>query len=150
MTKKIPANTEFAALFKDAKPVVHDKYVPSRKEKTVIIRQHKATAQAKHKNAGVQLSDEFEAHWPDHKPISYVKTKSVNSSTLLERNKLEIATDTIEKDLIKKLKMGHIPPDIEIDLHGQTSQQAKQEIIAVIFEAKKAALPVYKHNTRAW
>jgi len=127
MTKKTNVDSEFAALFQDAKPVVHDKYVPTRQEKQKVkaVKVKEQTSMNKRRQAAsVALSDEFEAYWPNDKAISYVRDKQSN-----------------EKDVVKKLKLGHIPPDIEIDLHGQTGKQAKEELLAVIQEAKTRHYP---------
>lgn len=147
MTKKTKLDSEFAALFQDAKPVVHDKYVPTRQDKQKLKQKQrvdKPNTNKRQQAASIALSDEFEAYWPDNKPISYVR-----------ENNFE------EKDLVKKLKLGHFPPDIEIDLHGQTGKQAKEELLAVIHEAKTRHYPciniihghgngVLKHKVPNW
>ncbi|MFW8590149.1 endonuclease SmrB [Glaciecola sp. 2405UD65-10] len=126
MNKKTDEDSGFAALFKDAKPVVYDKYIPTRKEKhlTKLQKSDSPNNSKRQQLASVALSDEYQAHWPHNKPLSYLKNNEAES-----------------KDALKKLKMGHIPPDIEIDLHGLSSRQAKEEIIAVIFEAKQRHYP---------
>jgi DNA-nicking Smr family endonuclease len=83
--------------------------------------------------ASIELSDTFEAYWPDDKPIKYFRANDISHHQDASNNTLSYSS----KDMLKKLSMGYFPPEIEIDLHGQTGKQAKAEILAVIFEAKK-------------
>ena len=131
MTKKTTTDSEFSALFKDAKKVISDKYVPSRQEKQAakhsaskVIYNAATPESQKQRSASVAISDVFEAYWPENQAISFVREK-----------------DGEHKDLVKKLKLGLIPPDYDIDLHGLTAQQAKEELLSVIFEAKQRHSP---------
>lgn len=148
MSKKNDEPVDFSSLFKDAKPVLHDRYISPVDEIERRIRSTKKLAHAKQKTikdlrdsaqlrASIELSDTFEAHWPENRPIRYVNNTLVNASNDHDSKALVFAA----KDILKKLSLGHFPPDIEIDLHGQTSIQAKAEMLAVIFEAKKRHYP---------
>lgn len=148
MSKKNDEPVNFSALFKDAKPVIHDRYIAPIDEKERRLRSASKLAKAKAKalqdrrnnaqlSASIELSDSFEAHWPENKSIRYVNNNFVNVTNEQDSSTLAFAA----KDMLKKLSLGHFPPDIEIDLHGQTSKQAKAEILAVIFEAKKRHYP---------
>ncbi len=147
MAKKNDDNIDFSALFKDAKPVKHDTYVTSattdsgkrgldaklaklEKEKKRI---NKEARERHQQSASVELSDDYEAHWPDNKAVKYLSKDIIDKASTEQ--------SLIYKDLLKKLSMARIPPDIELDLHGLTAQQAKAEIISVIFEAKKRHYP---------
>lgn len=156
MCKKNDEPLDFSALFTDAKRVKHNQYVLTKAER---VQQRKIASDLKtakkrssmggsakaseymqltkhqlaQNAAAITLSDNYEAHWPEHKPLKYVRTytdKPLSQDASLTHT-------LVAKDMIKKLSMGHFPPDIEIDLHGQTAKQAKVELVAVIFEAKK-------------
>ncbi len=122
MDKKNQEEPNFAALFSDAKRVKHDKYVPDRKLKKVFKNKSDAQNDDKRIKASVELSDMYEAYFPPDQPLKFV-------------------TDSVDKDIVKQLKLGLIPPDIELDLHGFTVQEAKNELIAALFEAKKRSYP---------
>jgi DNA-nicking Smr family endonuclease len=148
MSKNNDEPVDFTAMFKDAKPVVHDRYVAPIDERARRRQSENKLAKAKNKlsqdlrdsaqlRASVELSDTFEGHWPENKPIKYINESLVNTANHSDSLPFIIAA----KDMLKKLSLGYFPPDIEIDLHGQTAQQAKAEILAVIFEAKKRHYP---------
>jgi DNA-nicking Smr family endonuclease len=154
MSKKNDESLDFSALFKDAKPVNHNQYILTKEERELKRKKESSVKSAKklarlrtashfdssgqlssleyaQNTASVELSDTFEAHWPDGKAIKYFRQNDL-------ADKVADAEQTYRpKDMLKKLTMGHFPPEIEIDLHGQTARQAKEELLAVIFEAKK-------------
>jgi len=148
MSKKDDEAIDFSSFFKDAKPVVHNRYIAPVNDTKRLLQSANKLAKAKKKvsqdirnsaqlRASVELSDTFEAHWPENKALKYI-----NASLLKSGDEQDSRTRTLAaKDLLKKLSLGHFVPDIEIDLHGQTSLQAKAEILAVIFEAKKRHYP---------
>lgn len=160
MSKKNDESLDFSALFKDATPVNHDRYILGKDEGAIKRQKEKAQKLAKKRAsaqglgglndnlstgghlstkayiqnaATIALSDTFEAHWPQAKAIKYFRAED---SSKVDNTGPE-ALAYRPKDILKKLSMGHYPPDIEVDLHGLTSKQAKAEILAVIFEAKK-------------
>lgn len=156
MTKKNDDQVNFSSLFSDAKPVLYDKYIPSRAELTKIKKsraaksvfassaQHLSQEAKNRQNASVELSDGFEAHWPENKPLTFLrKFQAPHIHNADEKNTAALLNDEqhIRKDLLKQLQRGMIPPDIEVDLHGLTGNQAKAEIIAVIFEGIKRQYP---------
>ncbi|MFT6270432.1 MAG: DNA-nicking Smr family endonuclease [Alphaproteobacteria bacterium] len=143
MSKKNDESLDFSALFKDAKPVSHNQYVLTKdererkhiKESSLKLAKKKASSNIDYAQnaASIELSDTFEAHWPDDKALKYFRASDIS-------HKQEPTNQTLSyspKDMLKKLSMGYFPPEIEIDLHGQTGKQAKAELLAVIFEAKK-------------
>ncbi|GBL03486.1 endonuclease SmrB [Glaciecola sp. KUL10] len=110
----------FANLFSDAKPVVSDKYVPSREEKRAIKKKQMIDENLRDKQASAsfEFSDGFEARFSEKGPLKYVKEG--------ERS-----------DLVKMARKGEIQPELILDLHGFNSQNAKHEIAALLFEARK-------------
>lgn len=148
MSKNNDEPLNFSEMFKDAKRVVSDQYVVPNDEKKKRLSSIDKLATAKKMlnqeikdhaqlNASVKLSDNFEAHWPNDKPLKYFNSDIVKTS----EDQDSWASSFTSKDILKKLSLGYFPPDIEIDLHGQTSEQAKAEILAAIFEAKKRHFP---------
>lgn len=152
MSKKNDESLDFSAMFKDAKPISHNRYVLSKTELAHKRKKQSQLTQAKNRAAtqklssaqlssvdylqnaaSVELSDSFEAHWDDDKPIKYFRPNDIVSDHGESMNAITHAS----KDMLKKLSMGYFAPEIEVDLHGLTGQQAKAELLAVIFEAKK-------------
>lgn len=139
MNKKNDDELNFSGLFKDAKPIQQAKYLDFKHKNKVnkssdrLLRAQldlaKEQRTLKQSQASVALSDSYEAHWPQNKAIQYLADAKAREG------------DGLSKDSLKKLKMGFYPPDIEIDLHGLNAKQAKEELIAVIHEAKKRHLP---------
>ena len=156
MSKLNDESIDFSSLFPDAKLVKHNQYVLSKTEREQKRKKQSTVKRAKtlsgtHKPAGVTassldyiqnqasvaLSDSFEAHWPENKPIRYFRENEVNNTAQMAAQSLSYSA----KDMLKKLSMGHFLPEIEIDLHGLTGTQAKAELLAVIFEATKRHYP---------
>lgn len=150
MSKNNPDELNFSSLFADAKPVTHDKYIPSRgelktRDKNLAnkMKDEKGSKDKNRQHASVALSDEYEAHWPEHQALKYMRDISnLNCEHQAASNPIQALEKKDEfhlrKDLIKQLQRGLIPPDIELDVHGLTKQQAKEELIAVIYEAMKS------------
>lgn len=67
------------------------------------------------------FSDSFEPHLPDQGPVRYIRKDA-------------------EKYLIKKLKRGDFAPEIILDMHGLTQDEAKRELGALIACCKKEGL----------
>lgn len=124
MTKKDDLNTNgdisFSNMFADAKRVTSDKYVPTRQDKKLIEkkRQHEINKTERQAGASFEFSDGFEASFSIKGPLKWVKEG--------ERS-----------DLVKLVRKGEIHPELILDLHGLNSQSAKQEIAALLFEARK-------------
>lgn len=148
MSKKNDDPMDFSSLFKDAKPVTHDRYIAPIDEKKRRLQSADKVTKAKTRarqdmrdnaqlHASIELSDTYEAYWPENKALKYIDASLVNTSNDADTSALSFAA----KDLLKKLSLGHFPPDIEIDLHGLTSKEAKAELLAVIFEATKRHYP---------
>lgn len=144
MSKKNDDAMDFSSLFKDARPVTHDRYIAPIDEKKRRLQSENKVNKAKIRaqqeirdkaqlQASIELSDSYEAYWPDNKPLKYINDSFLNASNDGDRRGISFTA----KDILKKLSLGHFPPDIEIDLHGQTSREAKAELLAVIFEATK-------------
>ena len=148
MSKKNDDPVDFSSIFKDAKPLTHNRYIAPIDEKKRSLQSASKVAKAKIRasqemrdnaqlRASIELSDTYEAYWPENKALKYINPHLVNASNATDKNALSFAA----KDILKKLSLGHFPPDIEVDLHGQTSKEAKAELLAVIFEAKKRHYP---------
>lgn len=123
MDKKNSINTDFASLFKDAKPVKQDRYVMSKKERLAQLALKKTKnvpSETRREGASIEISDEFEAYWPVDKPLSFLRYES-----------------DIASEWVKKLMRAMIPPDLEVDLHGLRAMQAKKDILSAISEATK-------------
>jgi len=171
MTKKNQDDATFSELFKDAKLLKHDKFERSRADKVKAKRArqientHERLSDARaQQNASIALSDGFEAHWPENKPIKFIReslTLDIHVNKLADKTQSKSDEHFIRKDLLKQLQLGNIPPDIELDVHGLTGKQAKDEIISVIFEANKRHFPciniihghgngVLKHKIPNW
>lgn len=116
----------FRETFRDVAPIKQDKIPPTpprSKEKSASKEKNrKAATETRQASASFHFSDGFEAHFSSQGPLKYVKP----------------GTDTHE---VKRLRRGEYPPDLILDLHGLTRDQAKSEIAALIFTAQKEHLP---------
>ena len=94
------------------------------------------------REANFYFSDQYSPHFADKNTISYVR-------------------EGCAKDLAKQLRKGHYYPDLILDLHGLTQQQAKIEIAALVQEAIKQHIEcvcvvhglgsgILKQRTPAW
>ncbi|EAS64045.1 endonuclease SmrB [Photobacterium angustum] len=115
MSKKDPNLDEEMALFKDAikgvKKFSHDTIIAPRKQTT---KADKAKVMGKEsQNHEFYFSDEFEPHLNENGPVQY-------------------ARDGVSKYEVKKLRRGVYVPDIYLDMHGMTQQEAKRELAAMI------------------
>ncbi|MDP2560184.1 endonuclease SmrB [Psychrobium sp. 1_MG-2023] len=99
------------------KPMVQDK-VQLTKPKTVLRRQR---VQSQQKQAEFYFSDGFIPNLPDEGPMRYCR-------------------DDVEKYELKKLRRGDYFPELVLDLHGLTQNEAKQEILAMFKECKKTQI----------
>lgn len=134
MDNKKSDKCEFSAFLKDVIPLKPNEHIEisgkTRLDNTKLKLSKQRLRQSNlnyiRQSASIELSDDFQAHWPENKPIHFVRQYNEDPEKSREC-----------KDVIKRLKMGLIPPDMVLDLHGLTVKQAKQEIIAAIFEAKK-------------
>lgn len=138
MSDKKSDTPRFADMLNDVKPIkpssqisYEQKAAQARHARSEQAKEAKRAAAQQHlhqqSSAAIALSDDYEAHWPEHKPIQFIRDDDSSSAET--------------KSLLKTLKMALYPPDIEVDLHGLTTQQAKREIIAVIQLAVKQHLP---------
>lgn len=157
MSKKNDEPMDFSSLFQDVRPVTHDRYIVPIDEKKRRLQSADKVAKAKTRarqemqdnaqlRASIELSDTYEAYWPENKALKYINSSMVNTSKDADRIALSFAA----KDMLKKLSLGHFPPDIEVDFHGLRSKEAKAELLAVIFEAAKCNYPciniIYGHG----
>lgn len=131
MNKKLSSapnvnNSEDSNLFKqefnDIAPIKQDKIPPHRvtSKQKWSDRQKKSNDAAEYKqaNAAFQFSDGFEGHFDIDVPLKFVK-------------------DGEDSHEIKRLRRGDYPPDLILDLHGFTKDDAKLEIAALIQAAQK-------------
>ena len=119
MNKKTPLSDDDLALFKDAigkvKPMVQDKVVHQKAPKQ-FIKQKKIND--KKQGAEFHFSDQFEPYLNKQGPVSYVRHD----------------VDSFEA---KNLRRGKYQPDLILDLHGLTQEQAKQELAALLYACQK-------------
>ncbi|MDU0355453.1 endonuclease SmrB [Paraglaciecola aquimarina] len=108
--------------FKDIAPLKQDKIPPQRfsskqnwnpKQKNL-----RELVDFKQASAAFQFSDGFEGHFEIDAPLKYVR-------------------DSAHSHEIKRLRRGDYPPDLILDLHGYTKDDAKLEIAALIQAAQK-------------
>ncbi|MGJ8680787.1 endonuclease SmrB [Paraglaciecola sp.] len=108
--------------FKDIAPLKQDKIPPQRyssKQKSGLKEKNQQNlAQMKQASAAFEFSDGFEGHFDIDAPLKYVQ-------------------DDANSHEIKRLRRGDYPPDLILDLHGFTKDDAKLEIAALIQAAQK-------------
>jgi DNA-nicking Smr family endonuclease len=113
--------TEDKMLFEQAigqiKPMVQDTIDPvknsPKKKRTTLLKDQQQRLQAE-----FFFSDQFEAHFSDNGPIKYARDEQAHY-------------------LCKRLRRGEFVPDLILDLHGYTQQQAKRELAALIAACEK-------------
>ena len=123
MDKKKEAVDDFAALFPDVKPVKHNRYVLNKRERIAQLAAKKtksAPKEARRHMASIALSDEYEAYWPEGKPITFARQD-----------------DAVSKDWVKKLSRAMIAPELSVDMHGLLAKQAKETVVLALADAKK-------------
>ncbi|GAC13442.1 endonuclease SmrB [Aliiglaciecola lipolytica] len=112
----------FRGEFKDVAPIKQDKITPPRPSSKHIsqsqLKKHKDNLDTKQALASFHFSDGFEAHFPEQGPLKYIRPGKPSYE-------------------VKRLRRGEYPPDLILDLHGLTRENAKLEIAALILAAKK-------------
>jgi DNA-nicking Smr family endonuclease len=123
--KTQPDNEEpdlFKNEFKDVAQIKQDKIPPQRfssKQNSGLKQKNKADlAEIKQAAAAFEFSDGFEGHFDIEQPLKYVKPEA----------------DSHE---VKRLRRGDYPPELILDLHGITKEEAKHEIAALLHAAQK-------------
>ncbi|MGF1690398.1 endonuclease SmrB [Photobacterium kagoshimensis] len=115
MTKKDPALEDDFSLFQDAvkgvKKLTHDTIITSRRQSTNVDKPKVSTKETQ--NHEFYFSDEFEPHLNENGPMQYARTG-------------------VSKYEVKKLRRGVYVPDMYLDMHGMTQQEAKRELAAMI------------------
>ncbi|OAN18569.1 hypothetical protein A3K86_06690 [Photobacterium jeanii] len=115
MTKKDPALEDDFSLFKDAvkgvKKLTHDTIITTRRQSTKTDTPKVSAKEAQ--NHEFYFSDEFEPHLNENGPMQYARTG-------------------VSKYEVKKLRRGVYVPDMYLDMHGMTQQEAKRELAAMI------------------
>ncbi|MFC4699822.1 endonuclease SmrB [Glaciecola siphonariae] len=116
---KLAQDLNFSEMFADAKPVQHTQYVQDPKEKRALNKRPavKTSKEGKRRAASFEFSDGFEAYFDPSKALKFARK-----------------TSEAEQG-IKRIRRGEIVPELELDLHGLTTQQAKLELAAAIDEA---------------
>ncbi len=143
MTKKICSDDD-STLFRQAigevKTIENDKVLLNPKPRQILKRQKQSVLQAQVPIAGEQLTAE------DH--LSFLSTG-------------------LNKDVLRKLRQGYFGLDAELDLHGLTSYEAKQQLQRFLQECIEAGCqcvhiihgkgyrsesryPVLKNNLNNW
>ncbi|GAB2686205.1 endonuclease SmrB [Aliiglaciecola sp. 3_MG-2023] len=112
----------FRGEFKDVAQIKQDKITPPRpSSKKISHLQHKKqqeNLETKQAAASFHFSDGFEAYFSEQGPLKYIKPGKPSYE-------------------VKRLRRGEYPPDLILDLHGLTKENAKLEIAALIVAAKK-------------
>lgn len=116
---------EDMALFREAtagiKPLKQDKVVKPRKS-TVVKPLRSATTPDAHQrrqlDASFAFSDIYQASLPDTGPMRYCRPEEPTHS-------------------LKRLRRGDFYPELVLDLHGLTKENAKLEISALLYTARK-------------
>ncbi|MCC2616743.1 endonuclease SmrB [Aestuariibacter halophilus] len=112
----------FRDQFKDVAPLKQDKIPPPRKTgKDNLRTQAKRAAHGpdpRQVHAQFHFSDQYQAHFDSQGPLKWVRE----------------GADTFE---VKRLRRGEYPPDLILDLHGLTREQAKLEIAALVHAAQQ-------------
>lgn len=125
MSKKNPKDEDiqlFQDAVRDVKPLVQDKLPPQpniRSSVTAQIRRkQKDRFTQKRLRASFQFSDGYEAYFAPDQPLQFARDKQVSGE-------------------VKRLRRGEYPPDMTLDLHGYTRENAKWTLADFLFEAKK-------------
>ncbi|MDO6705145.1 endonuclease SmrB [Photobacterium sp. 1_MG-2023] len=116
MSKKDPALEENDfALFQEAvkgiKQLSNDTIITTRRQRPKADQRNVSTKDSQ--NHEFYFSDEFEPHLSEHGPMQYARSD-------------------VSKYEVKKLRRGVYVPDIYLDMHGMTQQEAKRELAAMI------------------
>lgn len=119
MPAKNSLTDEEKALFQQSvgkiKTIVQDKVVLKKKTTT---QKSSVTKDSKKQFAEFNFSDEFEPLLSQQGPLKYVR-------------------DDVSSFEIKNLRRGTYQPDLILDLHGLTQQQAKQELSSLLYACQK-------------
>lgn len=119
MPAKNSLTDEEKALFQQSvgkiKTIVQDKVVLKKKPTT---QKSSVTKDSKKQFAEFNFSDEFEPLLSQQGPLKYVR-------------------DDVSSFEIKNLRRGTYQPDLILDLHGLTQQQAKQELSCLLYACQK-------------
>ncbi|MFQ3218866.1 MAG: DNA-nicking Smr family endonuclease [Paraglaciecola sp.] len=126
MNKTFPPNPDDLALFRseftDVEPIKQDKIPPqafsSKQKSPYRLKKLIDQLQLKQAVASFHFSDGFEGYFDPSQPLKYVQP----------------GTNSYE---VKRLKRGEYPPDLILDLHGVTKNEAKLEIAALLHAAQK-------------
>ncbi|WP_019612953.1 endonuclease SmrB [Psychromonas ossibalaenae] len=108
----------FSAEFSGIKKLQQDTIkLPTKnmKKKEVIKQKREESLEANH------FSDAFEPHLPEEGPVRYCR-------------------EDADKYLVKQIRRGDFAPEIILDMHGLTQEEAKRELGALIACCKKEGL----------
>ena len=115
MNKNDPNEKEEFALFQTAvqgvKKITHDTIITPRQQTRTLDKTRVSIKETQ--NHEFYFSDEFEPYLNEHGPTQY-------------------AREGVSKYEVKKLRRGIYVPDIYLDMHGMTQQEAKRELAAMI------------------
>ena len=119
MNKSLEDNdAEFRQLMADVKQLKQDTISPLRPgtkiRKDPLVEQQ----QRAQREADFYFSDQFEAHFNDDEPIRWLSEQAA-------------------PDAIRQLKRGQREPELLLDLHGLTQEQAKLELAALLEAAQR-------------
>jgi len=106
----------FQQLLEGVKPIQQDTIPPHRDHKQrKSPRQSQVAQNPNRQNASFYFSDEFEAYLTDG-PVAYIREGQPSHQ-------------------LKQLRRGDFAPELLLDLHGMTKQEAKRELAALLAAA---------------
>lgn len=79
----------------------------------------------------IKINPPWEEDPPEHQPLNSKKPKPVNAQTTLS-----FARPGIQNNLLRKLRKGQIPIDIQLDLHGMTIDEVNNTLPRFIHDCK--------------
>lgn len=129
-TDKVEPETSFAELHADITPLTQDKIQPTspnQPEQTSQISKHikqrkqknQLTSTTKQRHAEFMFSDGFEAHFPEDSALMWHQGDKRNAA------------------LMKRVRRGDFTPEYQLDCHGMTKANAKEELAALLVQAVK-------------
>ncbi len=115
MNKKTPIDPDELEAFREAvsgtRQIKQDTIMP--KPRTVKTKRAQPQIELNQAHAEHPFSDQFEPHFEDDGPTRYTR-------------------EDVSRFELKKLRRGDYVPELFLDLHGLTQEQAKQELAALL------------------
>ncbi len=121
----VQAKADFIASVQGVKPITQDTIAPLSGQQQKPMRRDKASAATRTRQQGAEFvfSDGFEAHFPDTEAL------------------LWHVGDKPSAALTKRLRKGDFIPEYQLDCHGLTKADAKNELAALLSSAYRQDIP---------